>query len=243
MDATIKYKKALDKFTEKYKKDSNVLGILLTGSFIHSKPDKNSDLDIYIVIEKSKTRERGNTWIEGVEIEYFINPVNQVLEYFKEETQEKSPNTAHMFVNSKIIYEKGNKLRKLISKAKEVLKIPPEKPSKSDIENMKYFIDDLEKDLEDMKIKKNEFAYRLVANSILKKILDDFYRIKQIYKEKSKRLFEQMNTIDKKFAILYKKAMISYKYEDIIKLIRYMEKIIGGKRSKEWKLKGKLTIK
>src|SRR3989344_3758665 len=104
-----KFQQALQKFVDKHKKNSNVIGIFLTGSFIHSKPDKNSDLDVYVLTKDSKFRERGNTWIDGVEIEYFINPVKQVEQYFKEEG-DGGPHTAHMFINSKVLYSKGNEL-------------------------------------------------------------------------------------------------------------------------------------
>ncbi len=80
-----KFQKALDKFVEKTKGNKNVVGILVTGSFVHSVLHKNSDLDVFVITKDSVIRERGNTWIDGVEVEYFMNPIKQIEYYFKEE--------------------------------------------------------------------------------------------------------------------------------------------------------------
>ena len=100
-DLKPKFDLALNKFAEKHKQNKHVIAILVTGSYIHSKPDKNSDLDVCIIVDESTTRERGNTWVNGVEIEYFINPVKQVRHSF--DTEIDSPQLAHMFANSKVI--------------------------------------------------------------------------------------------------------------------------------------------
>ncbi len=240
-----KFDKALKIFVDKYKKNPNVLAILVSGSFIHSSPDKNSDLDVYILLEKSKMRERGNTWINGVEIEYFINPVNQVRHYFKTETGSKSPCTAHMFANSKILYQRDKTVNQLIKEAKTILKkkMPPMK--KIDLEFARYSIDDIQKDLEDVYLKKDIFAFYLIANNILSECLDLFFKVHRISKEKSKRLQEQLKSIDKKFEKLYTNALIEKnidkQYRNINRVVNYIEKLIGGKRPKEWILRSKCT--
>jgi hypothetical protein len=53
-----KFKEALRRFLKEYKKYPNVMGILFSGSYIHSKPDKNADLVVYVILEKSKMRTR-----------------------------------------------------------------------------------------------------------------------------------------------------------------------------------------
>ena len=238
-----KFDEALKQFTEKQSKNPNVIAVLVSGSYIHSKPDKNSDLDVYVLLKESKTRERGNTWINNIEIEYFINPVKQVRHYFKTEIDQ--PSTAHMFANSKILYKKGNAVNELIKEAKRIIKKPTKKMSKIDIEFAKYFIDDMEKDLEDVYLKKDKFAFFEVANEILGKSLELFFKIKRKTKEKSKRLKAQLKTLDKKFANLYSSAItetnMDKKYKKVKKLAQYVEDYFGGKRPKEWKITSKCT--
>ena len=234
-----KYEEALQKFVKRYYGNKNIIGIILTGSFVHSRPDKNSDLDIHLVLKESKTRERGNTWINGVEVEYFMNPIKQIENYFKEDFQKGKRVTAHMFVNSRVLYERGKELREVIAKARKSLKLPLKKMSSGDIELARYFIDDLEKDLEDSYIKKDEFSFNEIANELLDKCLNLFFKINGKENEKPKRLFNYLFHIDKKFANIYRKALLekkrSARYAAIIKTVRYTEELLGGKRSREWK--------
>lgn len=78
------WKIALNKFVDKYKKDELVKAILLVGSYAVKNNDEYSDIDVYIIIdEKANYRERGNTLIDNYLIEYFINPVNKIIEYME----------------------------------------------------------------------------------------------------------------------------------------------------------------
>lgn len=249
MKITIKNKfdKALQIFVDKHKRNPRVIGILVSGSYIHSIPDKNSDLDVYILLNQSKMRERGNTWINGVEIEYFMNPINQVRYYFKTETGSKAPCTAHMFANSKILYQKDNRIDQLIKEAKILLKKKMPSMKKMDLEFARYSLDDTQKDLEDVYLKKDLFAFSIIANNLLEECLDLFFKVNKISKEKSKRLQKQIKSLDKNFARLYTKALIekdiNRQYKNINKLVNYTERLIGGKRSKEWILRSKCTAK
>jgi len=240
-----RYDEALKIFVERYKKDPNVIAILVSGSYIHSKPDKNSDLDVYVIPEKARMRERGNTWINGVEIEYFINPPSQIRYYFKMERD--SPSTAHMFANSKILYQKGNTVNDLISEAKTILKRKLPKMSKIEIEFARYEIDDERKDMEDVFLNKDEFSFRIIAGNLLNYCLSTFFKFHRIPKEKSKRLNEYLKYHDKQFEKIFSCALIENdiekKFKAVNELVSYVENLIGGKRPKEWKLRSKCTAK
>ena len=242
-DLKNRFDEALEKFVDRQKKNPNVIAVLVSGSYIHSRPDINSDLDVYVLLKESKTRERGNTWIEGVEIEYFMNPIEQVRHYFKKEVD--SPATAHMFANSKILYQEGGIVNQLIKEAKKIIKKPTKKMSRMDVEVAKYIIDDMGKDFEDVYLKKDSFAFSEVANEILNESIKLFFKVKRKTKEKSKRLKSQLESLDKNFANLYSSAITETdtdkKYKKIKKLVRYIEDYLGGKRLKEWKIRSKCT--
>jgi|SRR3989339_43673 len=240
-----KFEKVLKKFVDKQIKNQHVIGILVAGSYVHSKPDKNSDLDIHVVLDESKFRERGNTWIDGIEIEYFINPISQIKAYYKEEVGEKAPHTAHMFANSLILFQKGGALDELVKEAKIILKRPIKPMNKNGMELAKYFLDDMAKDLEDVLIKRDFFALSLIAHEIFQKCLQIFLKQKGVEREKTKRLSNQLRAVDKNFDKLFSSAVLESdpkkKYTATIKLINYVENLVGGKRPKEWKFRGKLT--
>ena len=237
---------ALNKFVRKYEKDPNVIGIFATGSYIHSKPDKNSDIDTYVLLKDSMTRERGNTWINGIEIEYFMNPVNQVRFYFKDEFKSGRMATAHMFANSLVLHKKGRELDVLIKEAKAILKKKLPVMKKFAVENAKYFLDDIRKDVEDVYINKDWFDFNILSSSLLEKCLEVFYAAKKVDKEKTKRLKAKLKKHDPKFEKLFSVAVLEKDYtkrfKAINKLTDYTEKLVGGRRTREWRLKGKLTI-
>ena len=58
-------------FISKYTSDPNLHGALLAGSYTIGDARKNSDLDVFLVFKDIDWRERGNTWINDFEIEYF----------------------------------------------------------------------------------------------------------------------------------------------------------------------------
>jgi len=135
----------------------------------------------------------------------------------------------------------------LITEAKSILKKKMPVMKKMDLEFARYSIDDTQKDLEDVYLKKDIFAFSLIANSLLSECLDLFFKVRRISKEKSKRLQEHLKLIDKNFEKLYTNALIEKdidkQYKNINELVNYTEKLIGGKRPKEWILRSKCTAK
>ncbi len=116
-----------------------------------------------------------------------------------------------------------------------------------ELEFARYSIDDTQKDLEDVYLKKNIFVFSLIANNLLQECLNLFFKVHRIFKEKPKRLQKDLKLIDKNFERLYSSALIEKnidkQYKNINKLVNYTEKLIGGKRPREWVLKSKCTTK
>ncbi|MHA2278852.1 MAG: nucleotidyltransferase domain-containing protein [Candidatus Kariarchaeaceae archaeon] len=236
----------LDKFTHPFRQDSNVLGILLTGSYAHSTPDTHSDLDIYIITDEQHWRERGNTFIDGYEIEYFINPTKQINAYLDEDETDLRPVTAHMFSHSKILYRKdmeSNPIDQIIKRAKKILDKPLPDLDTPSIELARYGFDDGTKDLLDAKSSNDILAFHLTSHLIIQQAIRIFYRVKNIRQEKLKRMGVQLKTLDQQF---YNRLMAvfnhMYDYEVLNDLITYVENLIGGKRPKEWKLRSECTV-
>ena len=114
------WENALNKFLNQYKDEDYFLGAILTGSYATGNNTPNSDIDVFIVTKDSTTwRERGNKLIDGYLIEYFINPVRQVLNEFEEGFINNGIATTRIFLGSKILYDKDGTIEKLINIAKE----------------------------------------------------------------------------------------------------------------------------
>lgn len=238
-----KYRKACDEFVNQMKLDKDLIGIIVSGSLIYSKIDKNSDIDIFLILKNGcKYRERGNIWINGVEIEYFKNPPNQIRNYFKKEF--KSPHTAHMLAFGKLVYCSSEEVNKLINEAKQIINRKPPKLNPTQIEFEKYFIDDQFKDLEDSIINSDEVASIIIRNKAINRCIDIFCNMHQIRRDKDKRLNQQISTIDENYLKSVNSALAEgwNKLNRIEELRILTEELLGGRRSKEWILKSELDI-
>lgn len=74
---------ALNKFLASWKEQKDVIGAIVCGSFITGLPTERSDIDLHIILsDEVDWRERGNQYVDGFLIEYFVNPPRQNKEIF-----------------------------------------------------------------------------------------------------------------------------------------------------------------
>lgn len=234
-----KYTSIVEKFIKKFKNNKNVSAILLFGSYVNSEMDKNSDLDFYIILKNSAKRERGNTWIDGVEVEYLKNPVSQIRKYLLKEEKSNKYSTANILTNSIILYKKDNSINKLIKSAKIIFK-KNKKISKTEIEIYKYKLNDLQNDLEDVYLKNDVLNFKIIENQIFDESIKIFRRIKNIKIDKNKLFVSEIKSKNPNFYKLLSKSAketnINKRFKNTNKIINYIENELGGKRSREWKL-------
>ena len=231
---------ALQHFLIPFTRDQNVIGIILVGSYVHSTPDKYSDIDVSIILNESETNERGNTMINGYEIEYFINSKLQLHHYFATELHKHS---AHMFTYNIVLFERNNLLQPLFEHARQVMEQKLPELSELNVERKKYLFDDLKKDFLDCLENQNLFATKLLVNTIVSEAISTFYEIKQYLPEKIKRSYNYLRKIDPEFSQLIKIVIFENDQENIekpvLKIINYIEKLLSNSRSDEWKLSGR----
>ena len=85
----------------------DTIGILACGSYITGNPTAHSDLDVHIILSENTTyRERGNKYVDGLLIEYFANPPQQILHYFKEDLADRSLMSQVQFATGEITFDK-----------------------------------------------------------------------------------------------------------------------------------------
>lgn len=110
---------ALELFLESWKHRQDVIGILVCGSYITGNPSKRSDIDVHIILsDNCDWRERGNRYVSGFLIEYFINPPKQIRSYFKEDFNDRSTMSMVQFLSGRIILDKEGIVHALIEEAR-----------------------------------------------------------------------------------------------------------------------------
>ena len=174
------WKNKLDKFLNEFEHTKDIDGVLVCGSYITGNPTNHSDLDVHIILESSVDyRQRGNKIVDGLLIEYFSNPPQQILKYFNEDLQEKDLMTQVQFATGQIIFDKSGKTSELKNKAKEMIDnfYKNEKIGMSDI--TKYGLWDRLDNLQDAFDNNKadfDFIYYIILNGIIEEYMKAIHR-------------------------------------------------------------------
>jgi hypothetical protein len=184
------WKKKLDKFFADFEYADDVVGVLVCGSYVTGNPTSHSDLDVHIVLDnRVGYRERGNRIIDGLLIEYFANPLKQIIRYFEDDLQEKSLMSQTQFATGEIILDKVGDVEALKEKAKNMMSdfyaSVQTDLRMSDLD--KYFLWDMQDDLQDAFENQRadfDFLYFTRLNMLIKKYMERInlpYNSKAIY--------------------------------------------------------------
>ncbi len=122
---------------------NDLLGLLFAGSAAYGTPMKTSDLDLFVLIAQS-WRQRRNIVVEGVEVELFINPLEQI----RKELAKSYNSTIEMFAKGRVVYDPQGLLVELAAEARQIRSRPPKPPT--DTYFVRYKPSDALKDVEDL---------------------------------------------------------------------------------------------
>ncbi len=112
----------LNLFLDNYENKSDVVGVLVCGSYVTGHPNAHSDLDVHLLLKNDAGyRERGNRVVEDLLIEYFANTKQQILAYFKKDYVNISPMSQTQFATGKIILDKTGEVAELKTLATQQL--------------------------------------------------------------------------------------------------------------------------
>ena len=114
----------LNDFLKEYENKDYVIGAVLGGSYATGNNTENSDIDIHIITKEVVWKERGNKIIDGMMVEYFINPITELYKYMEDDhNRKKRMSTASMFGYGKIMFDKTGEIKNLQAKALEYYQI------------------------------------------------------------------------------------------------------------------------
>ena len=108
--------------------------VFLTGSHAFGNADEFSDIDLFIVLnDRVKYRERGNKKVAGFRIEYFANPVREVIKTIDNRYANAELNDINMILGGVVIFDKNEISTKLMSYCREKLESEIPKMSPYDV--------------------------------------------------------------------------------------------------------------
>ena len=246
------YDNTIVAFIKKHLQKEKVLAVLVTGSFAKGTNDKDSDLDIQIITSnRSKYRKRGNVVMDGVLIEYCINPYNQVKKYLEIDAKHNNPMMCIALLEGKIIFEKYKSASLLKEYAAACLRNEYNSINKDRISFNKYVLADTLNKMNSLyKKHRDDFPFLYYIN--LKLIYETYAVFLQqpLLKEPMLKDYFEGNVrfnhvlkdfIDKKFAKMFLLAMVSKNSQDQIvkyrELTQYVLDKMGGFSLDGWSLR------
>ncbi|MFB6116169.1 MAG: hypothetical protein ABEK10_01540 [Candidatus Nanosalina sp.] len=101
---------------ESLRKDKEVIGVAVVGSYARAPDRSHNDLDLFVLVSgewyKRKTEE-----IDGITVEYFYNSMNKAVEWLEGEQWWKN---YHWYMNADVRYDPEDRFETLREKAEQV---------------------------------------------------------------------------------------------------------------------------
>jgi len=248
--------KTINLFLEKYINKKEIIGAIVCGSYITGNPTKHSDIDIYIISNNNyKYSSRSTEYINNTLVEYFIETPDEIKKCFKENIEHKIKYDIHMFLTGKILFDKTGEVKNLIKLAKTYDKRKYKKSNKTRTENIKYYLWDMQDNLEEV-FEADKGDFHFVYFNFLDKLLEFYseylgfnniptYKIRRLLTEKKDKMkFRIQDYPDKQFVKLFINSLEIIEPKQMLKkcqkLTEYITKKLGGFNVDGWKSKTQL---
>ena len=142
---------ALNKFLEPWLARPEVVGALVTGSYVLGTNTPQSDIDVHVFLaDKTSWKERGNVVIDGYLVEYFALPVSLYHKLFAMDHADNQRTNARMIAVGETIADKTGDVQTLKALSDEYMRKPFKQLSAAQIEDRKYWLWDSMDGLEDL---------------------------------------------------------------------------------------------
>ena len=162
------------------KKIKNCQAILLAGSRVIDRENKNSDWDFYIILKDKSLRWRKTWKYKNTWIEIFCNDTKQIKDEVIEDLKEGRGVTTSMFATGHILLDTPNhKIQKLVTTAKKNWKKGPQKLSMQEKNWLNYDISEYIQDIEDCLLNNN--PAHMIFNQAYKEMIRKKYRLYKIW--------------------------------------------------------------
>ena len=182
------WKDKLDKFIIDFPYKDDIVGVLVSGSYITGGIGKNSDLDVNLVVKTENISQHGKRIIDGLIIDYFLNTACMLESQFQIDIQKNNLLKHTQFATGEIVWDKTGDVAKLQSIAVDMLQQYYDRPIGNCMsERTKHKLWDMLDDLEQIYEAEREdflFIYFNYLNVLIGAYMDAVkrpYRLKAIY--------------------------------------------------------------
>lgn len=238
MDKIIR--KICEAIVNKYRKDKNILGIVLFGSAVRNKFDRYSDIDIYIILKKKINYSRLNFIKDNIRVDIIMDTIKKTELFLKEDEFNIKRNISHMLAYGKILYQASDDINRIITKAKQNLRLPT-KYTKNEILMHKYSIDDFWGEVQ-RDIKNHDYtAFGLDSQLLLNNLIELFLKFNGGFFKQPNEISIVLNKLDRNFGRqierFYKATNFKTKENILSWLVKYVYKKSEGGLPRRWTIK------
>ena len=193
------WKDVLEKFISEYKNKDYVIGAILCGSYATGNYTKRSDIDVHIITKDISYKQRGNVIIDGIMIEYFMNPLSEVYKYLENDFKNRRRLAdANMYVNGVVLFDKTGDIEKLREDSKKYYELEFDAPDKNTVMCNNYACWDLMDEIND-KMDNNE-EYNFLYWMLFKELISNYYyknKISTVPFTKLEKIYRNMDYREK----------------------------------------------
>ena len=175
------------------KKIKNCQAILLAGSRVIDRENKNSDWDFYIILKDKSLRWRKTWKYKNTWIEIFCNDRKQIKDEFREDLKEGRGVTTSMFATGHILLDTPDyTIQKLVATAKKNWKKGPQELSMEEKNWLNYDLSGYIQDIEDCLLNNNPAP--TIFNQAYNEMIRYYYRLSNIWLPRPKDRLNDLKT-------------------------------------------------
>ncbi len=139
----------------------DLVGLLLAGSAVMGRMREHSDLDLYVIVRPPR-RQRRTRYVDGVELELFVNPPARIAR----EVADPQNATTHMFATGVVLHDADGTMARIQAAARERLEAGLDAPTEMAALLHRYFPYDVLKDVLDVAPHDPAQAELLIAGTV-----------------------------------------------------------------------------
>ena len=211
----------IEDYIEKMKRDYNMIGAMVTGSYVAGNMKPNSDIDIFFIWNEDNKSMRGREFYKSVEFEYFISPK---WKYY--ERLESDLTSQQIYATGQIIFDTNNIFKNIQKKAIDILENYNPNLDIAERIDYSFYVETIMKDGIDMLEASELENFYFLSGMHIPKFCNIVAKLKKKYPIYEKYAMEHLKLVDEKLYLMiiefYKaeaKKDISNKWIDLCKYI------------------------
>lgn len=230
----------LQNIADKYKRQSDVLGVLVFGSFVRGNFDKYSDIDVYILQNKKPTYSRESYMLNAIRVDVTIDGKIFAEQSLKAENHSVRRVFSHMLAYGEILFEKKRTITSLQKIAINNLKSKT-KYTKDELLMHLYSIEDFYGEVLRFQKVDDVFSFEQNMNLLINNSIECFLKIKGEYLQRPNELRDIIRKADpifgKTLESIYRSRNNSEKVQGLERLVKRIEILASGPLPKKWKVR------